>query len=175
MDVRNIGLTSILASLYTAAVVVLAPISFGPIQLRLADCLIPLSAIFGWPAIAGATLGCFMGNAYFSLGIHDVIFGPIANLIAGAIIFMLRRRPLLACMVGSVPIGLIVGSYLWIYFPPPEIFGVDMPVWLAMVVSITVSSLIAVAGLGYVLLRSMSVPSVVRPLRSRGMRVYKED
>lgn len=160
--------------MYATVVIVLAPISFGPIQLRIADCLIPLSALFGWPVIVGVTTGCFVGNAYFSLGVYDVIFGPIANLIAGTLIFVLRKRPLFACVAGSVPVGFIVGAYLWVYFPPPD-FGVEMPVWLAMVVSITVSSLITEAGLGYALLRSLSKPGVVKPLRSRGLKVYVDD
>ncbi len=171
----ELSLAVVFASLYAILVVALAPISFGPVQLRVADCLIPLAALFGWPIVAGVTVGCFVGNAYFWLGPYDVIFGPIANLIAATIIFLLRKRQIPACVAGSLPIGLIVGSYLWVFFPPPDIFGLNMPIWSAMIVSITISTLIAVAVIGYALLKALSSPNIVNSLKSRGLKVYIED
>lgn len=47
------------AALYAALMMVLAPVSFGPIQLRVADCLIPLSAILGWPVNLGVSFDAF--------------------------------------------------------------------------------------------------------------------
>jgi uncharacterized membrane protein len=88
MKTNEISLTIVTASLYTVLVIVLSPISYGPIQLRFADCLIPLSALFGWPAIIGVTVGCLIGNSYFLIGTEDVLLGPLANLIAATIIFI---------------------------------------------------------------------------------------
>jgi uncharacterized membrane protein len=51
MKTKEISLIAVIAALYAAMVIVLAPISFGPVQLRLADVLIPLAAIFGLPAV----------------------------------------------------------------------------------------------------------------------------
>lgn len=175
MRTSDLSLAVVFASLYAILVVALAPISFGPVQLRVADCLIPLAALFGWPVITGVTVGCFVGNAYFWLGPHDVILGPIANLIAATLIFMLRKRQLLACVAGSLPIGITVGGYLWLFFPPPDIFGLSIPIWSAMIVSITISSLLALAVIGYALLKALSNPNVVNPLRSRGLKVYVDD
>jgi hypothetical protein len=172
MKTSELSLTVVFSSLYAVLVVVLAPISYGPVQLRVADCLIPLAALFGWPAIAGVTIGCFLGNAYFWLGPQDVILGPIANLIAATIIFALRKRQFLACVLGSLPIGVIVGGYLWTFFPPPDIFGLQLPVWGAMIISITISSLIAIAGIGYVLLKALSSSSITNALKSRGVKTY---
>ena len=174
MDTRDLSLTAIFAGLYAILVMVLAPISFGPVQLRVADCLIPLAALFGWPVVAGVTVGCFLGNAYYMLGAYDVVFGPIANLIAASAILLLRKRRLLACVVGALPIGVIVGGYLWLFFTPPEIFGLNLPEWAAMVISITVSSLIATAVIGYSLLTVLSRRSIVEPLKSRGLKVVTE-
>ncbi len=121
METREITLAAVIAALYAALVIVLAPISFGPIQLRVADCLIPLAALLGMPAVVGVSLGAFIGNAYFMqfTGPIDVIFGALANLVAGWLIFRMRRTLLQACLAGSAVIGVIVGGYLWIYFPPP--------------------------------------------------------
>ncbi len=174
MDTRDLSLTTIFAGLYAILVMVLAPISFDPVQLRVADCLIPLAALFGWPVVAGVTVGCFLGNAYYWLGPYDVVFGPIANLIAASAILLLRKRRLLACVVGALPIGVIVGGYLWLFFTPPDIFGLSLPEWAGMMVSITVSSLIATAVIGYSLLTILSRPNIVEPLKSRGLKVVTE-
>jgi uncharacterized membrane protein len=172
LKTSELSLAMIFSSLYAVLVVALSPVSYGPIQLRVADCLIPLAALFGWPVIAGVTVGCFLGNAYFWLGPQDVIFGTIANLIAATMIFIFKKRQFVACVLGSLPIGIIVGSYLWIFFPPPEIFGLQLPVWGAMVISITISTLIAIAGIGYVLLKTLNSSGVINALKSRGIKTY---
>jgi uncharacterized membrane protein len=172
MDTRDLSLAVFFAALYAVLVIVLAPISFGPVQLRVADVLIPLSALFGWPVVAGVTLGCFAGNAYFALGPIDVIAGPVANLIAATIILMLRRQRLFACVAGALPIGLIVGGYLWLFFSPPESLSF-LPSWAAMIISLTISSFIAISVVGYLLLVALSQPSILEPLKSRGLKVLK--
>ncbi len=171
MNVREISLTAVVAALYAALVIVLAPVSFGPIQLRVADCLIPLAALLGWPAVFGVGLGALVGNAYYFLGPLDVVLGPLANLLAAALIFKLRTRLLPACFAGSLVIGFVVGGYLWVFFPPPEL-GFSLPVWAAMMVSITLSSLVAVAVIGYTLVTAIRSSGFSRLLESRGVRTY---
>ena len=175
MKTSELSLAVVFSSLYAVLLVALAPISYGPVQLRVADCLIPLAALFGWPVITGVTVGCFLGNAYYWLGPQDVVFGTFANLVAATVIFLLRKRQFLACVLGSLPIGIIVGSYLWIFFPPPSIFGLQLPVWGAMIASITISTLVAMAGIGYALLKALSSSSVTSALKSLGLKVYIEE
>jgi uncharacterized membrane protein len=171
MNTREISLAAVMAALYAALVIVLAPVSFGPIQLRVADCLIPLAAVLGWPAVIGVSLGAFLGNAYYFLGPVDIVFGAVANLLAATLIFRLRRRLFPACFAGSLVVGLVVGGYLWIYFPPPEL-GVAVPAWLAMMVSITLSSLVAIAFIGYPLVYALVAAGLSEVLRSRGLETY---
>jgi uncharacterized membrane protein len=171
MDTRDLSLTVLFAALYAVLVIVLAPISFGPVQLRVADVLIPLAALFGWPVVAGVTVGCFVGNAYFALGPIDVVAGPIANLIAATTILVLRRRQLLACVAGALPIGIIVGGYLWLLLPAPEILS--LPAWAAMIVSLTISSFIVISVIGYLLLVALSRPSILKPLKSHGLKILE--
>jgi uncharacterized membrane protein len=149
------------------------PTIYGPIQLRVADFMIALAALFGWPIIGGVTIGCFLTNAYYFIGAPDVILGPIANLIAACFVLFLRKRRLLACIIGALPIGFIVGGYLWLFFPPPEVLG-TLPAWAAMMASITISSLIAVGVIGYLVLSILSRPNIIEPLKSRGLKVVAE-
>ncbi|MCD6537300.1 QueT transporter family protein [Candidatus Bathyarchaeota archaeon] len=173
MDVREISLTAISAALYAVLLILLAQISFGPIQLRIADCIIPLAALFGWPWIWGVTLGCFIGNliggmmAFGFLNPTDIILGSIANLIAAYTIFRLRDHRLIGCILGSIIIGVIVGGYLWLFAPAPDIGLTYLPVWAAMIISITGSSLIAIAIIGYALILTMSRLGISEIARSR--------
>lgn len=177
-DSRDLTLTAVFAALYAVINVVQSvtignPTIYGPIQLRIADALIPLAALFGWPIVGGVTIGCFLTNAYYFVSPTDVVFGPIANLVAACLILFLRKRRLLACVVGALPIGLIVGGYLWLFFPPPEVLGA-LPAWLASIASITASSLVAVAVVGYILLSILSRPNIIGPLKSRGLKVVDQ-
>lgn len=176
MKTTEITLTVAFTSLYAVLLIVLAPISFGPIQLRVADCLIPLAALFGWPAITGVTMGCLIGNSYFWLGPQDVIFGTLANLIAATIVFVLRKRQLLACTAGALPIGVIVGGYLWLFFGfEADVFGLQLPAVVAMITSVTISTIIAMSGIGYALLKTLSRSSVVQALKSYGVKLYTNE
>jgi uncharacterized membrane protein len=178
IDSRDVTGTAVFAALYVVINVVQTvsvgnPTIYGPIQLRVADFMIALAALFGWPIIGGVTIGCFLTNAYYFIGAPDVILGPIANLIAACFVLFLRKRRLLACIIGALPIGFIVGGYLWLFFPPPEVLG-TLPAWAGMIVSITVSSLIAVAVIGYLMLSVLSRPNIIEPLKSRGLKVVAE-
>jgi uncharacterized membrane protein len=179
-DSRDLILSSVFAALYVTMNVVQSvtignPTIYGPIQLRLADCLIPLAALLGVPVVGGVTVGCFLSNAIYFLAPQDVVFGPIANLVAATVVFLMRRHRFLASVLGAFPIGLIVGGYLWAIpgMQAPQVLAV-LPVWVAMMVSITTSSLIVMAGVGYSLLLVISRKGVIEPLKSRGLRVVSE-
>jgi len=180
---KDLALTAIFAALYAVMVIVQGLSAAAAIQLRIADCLIPLSALFGSPTILGVTVGCFVSNAYTSAslpnGVYDVAFGPLANLIAATLIYLLRNRRLLGCVVGSIAIGVIVGSYIWLIFgPASDIFGLSLPsswpVWALSITSITLSSLVAIAVIGYVLSTVLSKQSIIGSLKSRGLKVVEK-
>jgi uncharacterized membrane protein len=78
----TVTFTAVFAALYAVGVVLLAPISFQVFQVRIADALLPLSILFGWPAILGLTLGAFVANLFGGLGPVDVVGGTLANLLA---------------------------------------------------------------------------------------------
>jgi uncharacterized membrane protein len=179
LDSRDLASASVFAALYVIINVVQMvsvgnPTVYGPIQLRIADCLIALAALLGLPVVAGVSAGCFLVNAYYFIGVQDVAFGPIANLIAATMIFLLRKHRFIGCALGALPIGFIVGGYLWLFFPPPDVLNA-LPVWAAMIASVTISSLIAVAGIGYTLLSILSKENVIGPLKSRGLKVISAD
>lgn len=179
MDTKDLALMAVFVSLYVVINLVQAatvgnPAISGPVQLRVADCLIPLAALLGWPVVAGVTVGGVLTNAYAFIDPVDVVLGPVANLIAASLVLLLRRHQLPACIVAAFPIGIIVGGgYLWWFFDPPDILGLSLPAWLSMMISITISSLIATAVIGYALLKILSRSGIIEPLKSHGLKVNK--
>lgn len=121
---KGLALSALFAALYAVGVVALAPISFLIFQVRIADALLPVTMLFGWPAILGVTLGCAVANAFGGLGIIDVVFGSVANLVACVLGGWVGRRSLAAgsaIMTGVVT--LVVGSYLALLFGFPFYVG----------------------------------------------------
>jgi uncharacterized membrane protein len=145
--VLELSLAASFAALYAVAVVLLAPISYGIMQVRLADALIPLSMIFGLPVVYGVTLGNIIANLYGGYGPIDVTFGTLANVLASYVAFRLRSKPLLGCFAATMIVSLIVGGYLWI------LVGVPMEVSL---LGLFAGSFIAITILGYLLQRFIS-------------------
>lgn len=130
---KKIVILTIFASLYAVLVVFLSPISFGVTQVRLADALLPLSIIFGFPSAIGFGLGALVSNSISGgLGLVDIIGGTIANFLACSVAYYVGRKRgifnrFFGTIIETLIISLIVGGYLSILFNTPieiSIFGV---------------------------------------------------
>lgn len=89
----------IIAALYVALLYVFAPISFGAVQVRVAEALVILP-VFTPAAIPGVTIGCLLGN-FLGGGIPlDIVFGTLATLIGAVFTYLLRNKHPLA---GAIP------------------------------------------------------------------------
>ncbi|MBX5328199.1 MAG: QueT transporter family protein [Candidatus Bathyarchaeota archaeon] len=181
-DTRDVALTVVFTALYALINIAQSfspfgnPSIYGPVQLRISDFLIALAALLGMPVVIGVTAGCVVVNMIGPIGPIDVIFGSLANLIAAGFVMLLRKHKLLACIVGSLPIGIIVGGgYLWMFYPYQPTELAFMPAWITTLISILVSSLIAIAVIGYIVLQIFSRPTIIEPLKSRGLKVLTDD
>ena len=142
------ALAALFAALYAVGVTVLAPISFQVYQVRIADILLPLSILFGYPAIIGLTLGTFVGNLSSPFGVVDIVGGAVANLVATFVAWQIgKRRFRGGWFAGTVAevlvIMFVVGTYLS--------FLLQIPIWLSWV-GVLVGEVIAVNIGGYLLL-----------------------
>ena len=81
---------AVIAALYVVLTLVFAPISYGPVQVRIAEalCILPM---FTSAAIPGLFIGCLIANLIGGGIIIDVIFGSIATLIGAVLGYMLRE------------------------------------------------------------------------------------
>ena len=82
---------AIIAAIYVVLCVVFAPISYGPIQTRIAEALVILP-YFTSAAVPGLFIGCLIANIYGGGIILDVIAGSLATLIGAAGTYALRKK-----------------------------------------------------------------------------------
>lgn len=89
LSVRRLVRCAVIAAVYVVVCLVLAPFSYGAVQVRVAEalCLLP---VFGAEYIVGVTLGCFLANLIGSTVI-DVVFGTLATLMACLVTYKLRN------------------------------------------------------------------------------------
>ena len=88
LSVRRLVRCAVIAAVYVVVCLVLAPFSYGAVQVRVAEalCLLP---VFGAEYIVGITLGCFLANLLGST-VVDVVFGTLATLLACLVTYKLR-------------------------------------------------------------------------------------
>ena len=105
--------------MYAIGVVFLAPFSYGLIQVRIADALLPLSIVFGMPAVIGLSLGTFIANILNptgNLGPIDIFGGTVTNFIATFVAWKICGSNKVPFIVGIgcqiVIVSVIVGTYL---------------------------------------------------------------
>ena len=107
---RFLARSALIAALYALLVLAFAPLSFGPVQFRVAEAMTLLPWLFP-EAIPGLFVGCLVSNLFGGLGIVDMVFGSLATLAAA---WLTRRMPnLIWAAVPPVLVNaLVVGTYL---------------------------------------------------------------
>ncbi len=144
LTTRSLCLSAMIAALYAALTILLAPISYGNVQCRVSEAMTLLPILLP-QAIPGLVVGCLVANLLSPVAIWDVLFGTLATLIAAVGTYALRRRPLLAALCPVAANGIIVGAMLSVFYA--------LPLWLTMA-EVAVGEVAAVA-LGFLLLPAM--------------------
>jgi uncharacterized membrane protein len=157
----DLALSAVFAALYAVLVLALAGISFQIVQVRVADALIPLSIVFGWPVVVGVTLGAAIANVATPLPsvLTDVTLGSIANLVASLLAWKIGSlrtinktiSGFLGCTAATVAVTFIVGTYLAV------LTQMDLWIWWA---GIGAGSIISINILGYVLVQVLNRASI---------------
>lgn len=110
---RIVTEVAVLSALYVAMTVLLAPVSYGPIQFRISEALVILVAsrrhlIFFVP------ISCFIANLFSPYaGPWDLIFMPLVSMLGALPMYILRTRWLLFsswayAIVTSVGVGFML-------------------------------------------------------------------
>lgn len=120
-NVRTLTTGGIIAALYAALTLLLAPISFGAggtIDFRVAEAL-TLLPILTPAAVPGLTVGCFAANLICGAPWQDVIFGTLATLLGAVCTRKLRKNIWLAAAMPVVFNTVIVGTMLSVVYALP--------------------------------------------------------
>jgi uncharacterized membrane protein len=175
---RRLILAASIGAVYAILVGLLPATSVPVVQVRVADVLMPLSIVFGWPAVLGVTIGAGIGNlaadsifglSGASIGV-DVIGGSLANLVAATLAWKIGSRNwtfkgrriswLLATNTETIVIAFTVGTYLgWLF---------AIPYWLS-IIGILAGSIVAISIGGYLVLMALTRPKTLQALESTGL------
>lgn len=124
---RNLTTAAIIAALYAALTLLVAPLSFGAVQIRFSEALTVLPAVCP-PAVAGLSVGCFLSNligflaGLNPLGLIDSVVGMLATLLAALVTYYIgkhvkgRALYLLAPLPPILLNGIIIGAEIAIVF-----------------------------------------------------------
>lgn len=166
-SIRKLVRCAVVAAIYVVLCMVLQPLSYGAVQVRVAEalCLLP---VFGPEYIAGVVLGCFLSNLLGST-IVDVIFGTLATLLACLVTYKLRNVRIggLAIPASLPPVvfnAVIIGIEIAVMFPDPSS---SAPLWLACVsngISVGIGELISCTVLGVILVKIIESNGALRKI-----------
>lgn len=135
---------AVVAAIYAALTVFLAPFSYGALQVRLSEALM-LLCTFRKRWCVSLTLGCMIANLFSGMA-ADFLFGTIATFVAAILMYNIKK-PAAASVVPAIANGFLVGGELWIFADVPFLLGF---------LGVAVGELIAVAVVGLPILRAAS-------------------
>ena len=157
-NTRRVARCALVAAVYVALCLGLAPFSFGAVQIRVAE-ILTLMPIFGPEYIAAVSVGCFLSNLLgVSMGMTaapDILFGTLATVLACLVTYRLRGlRPAGLALPAAVPPvlfnALIVGWEISVFFSDTP---ATLPVTLFNMLTVGVGEVISCCVLGVALVK----------------------
>lgn len=142
MESKKIARGAAITALYVVITYFLVPISFGPIQFRVAEALTLLPMIFP-EAVPALFLGVLIANVLGGLGLVDIIGGSLVTLIAAYFTYR-NRNNIFAYLSPIIFNAFLISIYLHILF--------ELPYWLN-VIQIALSEAAVVLILGVPLIK----------------------
>ena len=117
---KHLVFASLVGAIYATLTLLLAPISYGPVQIRVSEALTILP-FFSSYSIWGLFVGCILANIFGGNGILDIIFGSAATLGAAIFTYYIGKSklnfkkyiaPLPAVIINAIIIGFLL-SFLF--------------------------------------------------------------
>jgi uncharacterized membrane protein len=114
---------SVYAALYAALVIFLPGLSYGPLQVRVADSLVAAVPLLGIAGVMGHTLGVFIANLFSPAGLLDLL-NTIPSFVMAFVVYYVYKKTsndytvIGTCIAYSAVLGITVGwmlSFLYGY------------------------------------------------------------
>ncbi|SDX04089.1 Uncharacterized membrane protein [Marininema mesophilum] len=112
MPIRHLTGIALIAAIYAALTLAVAPFSYSLVQFRISECLTVLPW-FTPLAIPGLFLGALIANLFSPVGFYDMIFGSLATFLAAWLTAKMPRpwlAPLPPVLVNALIIGILLGT-----------------------------------------------------------------
>ena len=134
---------AIIAALYVTLTLVLAPISFKEIQVRISEalCILP---VFINAAVPGLFIGCLLANLLGGALPMDIAIGSLATLLGAIMTYLLRKKVILA------PLGPVLFNALLVPIVLIYAYGVPLPYYF-MVLTVGAGEVLSAGILGLLL------------------------
>lgn len=157
---RRMVFAALIAAVYASVTLMLSPISFGNIQIRMAEAMVLLPVLFA-PSVAGVTLGCFLANFIGAmmglniLGYLDCVVGTLATFLAAVLSMKtanirFKGIPWVSVFMPVLFNGVLIGFELAIALMPEQM----MIGWLIFGFEVALGELLAVGIFGIPLVQA---------------------
>ncbi|MCW4011210.1 MAG: QueT transporter family protein [Candidatus Bathyarchaeota archaeon] len=134
---KTLALAVVYAGLYAVLTVMLAPLSYLAVQVRVSDALVALIPLLGWGGILGHTVGVFIANLFSTAGGVDLL-NTIPSFAMAVVVWKLRNRSVIAgTLLYSVVLGATVGVMLSYLYGFPQLETI-LYVFVGIAISATV-------------------------------------
>lgn len=118
---KAIVYAGLVAAAYAVVTIALAPISYGPMQLRLSGLLKPLAIVS--PILGlGLSVGVALANLTSPFGAYDFVAMPVVSYVAALTAYRFRDWPWMAMVIQAAIIAIGVAIF-------PLYLGGGIPIW----------------------------------------------
>ena len=148
MKTKYLAEAAVIAAIYALLTIVLAPISYGAVQVRISEALTVLP-FFTPAAVPGLFVGCIAANIMSPYRLADLIFGSAASLIGAIGSYLLRKKPLLVPLAPVISNGIIVDAMLY------YVYEVPLPLIVQMLY-VALGEVVACYAIGYPLMKYLN-------------------
>ena len=140
---------AMIAAIYVVLTLVFQAISFGEIQVRIAEALTILPA-FTPAAIPGLFIGCIIGNIFGGSILPDIIFGSLATLVGARFTYLLRKQNKYLA-----PLPPIISNTVIVPFVLRYAYGFNLPIAF-MMLTVGIGEVVSCGILGMILYSSLA-------------------
>ncbi len=140
----SIAKYAVVAALYVGLTLAFSSVSYGGIQLRIAEALMLLCFYKRdyWMPLA---IGCFIANLFSPMAVFDIIFGTLATVLSG-LLMKNCKNIYLASLLPVLLNGAIIGAELWLVL--------KMPFWISCL-QVVLGEFLCVSVLGVILFKNL--------------------
>lgn len=135
---------AMIAAIYVVLTLLFRPISFGEIQVRIAEALTILP-LFTPAAVPGVFVGCLIANIIGGGILPDIIFGSLATLIGAVLTYRMRDLNPIFGPIPPIAANTVIVPFVLFYG-----YGVNLPIPF-MMLTVGIGEVLSCGVLGLIL------------------------